>query len=174
GEAWDLVPQNIIVGQDGKYAIIKPEWFYKESFRKSWFILRCILQFDQNIHTILCEKFGSLKEFYFFSCGLLEVSGDLALDVSIELKTQDEKFGMGRGPMKTPLEEYLAWNLASGGSAFTRDSRFILAAISTERESSLQLRKSLAELSEKYSQLVNLKLVRLGLCLLRITKKVFS
>lgn len=161
GEAWDLIPQNVILERFDKYIFIDQEWVYKDYLSKSWFLLRCILSFDQNMHAILCEKYGSLTSFYEYSCNQIGVPCDMLLhDCGLEVETQGYINGTGERDDKNSQQEALFSYLNSARLPHEFDLRtkinvFISSGHSWERQRDrlFSLEREYCDLSMRCSSL---------------------
>lgn len=88
GRAWDAVPQNIILGESSKLNFIDQEWVYCEPIQLGWLIARAILVFDSNIHSVMCEKYGSLYRLYQITCERMSYSYDFTEALKNEISVQ--------------------------------------------------------------------------------------
>lgn len=164
GAAWDLIPQNVILGRFDKYIYIDQEWVHKDYFSKSWFLLRCILSFDQNMHVILSEKFGSLHGFYEYSCKRIGISCEMLFhDCELEVEVQRCINGSDPSDYKEWKESLFCY-LKSPQQSYGFDLRTKIKSVHSqemERERFQSLEREYGELRGKYSDLENeLKIVR--------------
>lgn len=88
GRAWDFIPQNIVVSKNNCFIPIDKEWVLRRSFEMSWYVIRVIQSLDNNILSIIADKYGAVVAYMAHLCNLWGLVFNLERDLQNELKVK--------------------------------------------------------------------------------------